>query len=54
MIAERIQNNSVASISMELLAGLVRIDYVAFDPETQEWLIGGPAGIWFEMPTVSW
>jgi len=29
---------------MELLGGLCRIDYLAFDMATKEWLLGGPAG----------
>ena len=33
-----------ANISMELLGGLYRIDYVAFDKESKEWFLGGPAG----------
>ena len=33
-----------ANIAMELLGGLCRIDYVAFDSACGEWLIGGPAG----------
>lgn len=35
---------SKANVSMELLGGLCRIDYVAFDAEKEEWLLGGPAG----------
>ena len=33
-----------ASIAAELLGGLCRIDFVAWDEPTGEWLIGGPAG----------
>ena len=33
-----------ANISMELLGGLYRIDYLAFDKASQEWYLGGPAG----------
>ena len=33
-----------ASIAMELLGGLYRIDYLAFDKASQEWYLGGPAG----------
>ncbi len=33
-----------ANISMELLGGLYRIDYLAFDKVSQEWYLGGPAG----------
>jgi len=40
----RKDSDSRASVAMELLGGLCRIDYVAFDAQTQEWLLGGPAG----------
>ncbi len=45
-VAERMEpaNSSRASIAMELLGGLFRIDYLAFDQQSQEWLLGGPAG----------
>jgi hypothetical protein len=33
-----------SSAGLELLGGLSRIDYVARDPKTHEWFIGGPAG----------
>lgn len=33
-----------SSACLELLGGLSRIDYVARDPKTHEWFIGGPAG----------
>lgn len=42
--SSRNRNLSGANISMELMGGLYRIDYVAFDPDAQEWLLGGPAG----------
>ncbi len=32
------------NVSMELLGGLCRIDYLAYDMTTKEWLLGGPAG----------
>jgi hypothetical protein len=38
------ENKTSANIAMELLGGLCRIDYVAFDSSCGEWLIGGPAG----------
>jgi len=31
-------------IAAELLGGLCRIDYLAWDPAANDWLIGGPAG----------
>lgn len=45
-IAQRLEeaNPRHASVSMEVLAGLYRIDYLALDKETNEWFIGGPAG----------
>jgi hypothetical protein len=45
-IAERLARDSRtrANLAMEVLGGLYRIDYVAFDRDTQEWLLGGPAG----------
>jgi hypothetical protein len=33
-----------SSVGLELLGGLSRVDYVARDPKTQEWFLGGPAG----------
>lgn len=33
-----------ANIAMELLGGLCRIDFVAYDSASEEWLLGGPAG----------
>jgi len=41
---QRKQQGSRATIAMELLGGLYRIDYVAYDKESREWFIGGPAG----------
>jgi len=38
------EKNKRANVAMELLGGLVRIDYLAFDKTTQEWFVGGPAG----------
>lgn len=43
-LRERAKRELPASASMELLGGLARIDYVAWDAESREWLIGGPAG----------
>jgi len=45
-VHERIRDprGARANISMELLGGLYRIDYVAFDKESSEWFLGGPAG----------
>ena len=45
-VAERIKDskNARANIAMELLGGLYRIDYVAYDKESREWYLGGPAG----------
>ncbi|MDZ4847804.1 MAG: DUF1598 domain-containing protein [Pirellulaceae bacterium] len=41
---EKRAQNVMASPSMELLGGLTRIDYVARNPETGDWYLGGPAG----------
>jgi len=41
---QRKPKGSRATIAMELLGGLYRIDYVAYDKESREWFIGGPAG----------
>ncbi|MFN7732668.1 MAG: DUF1598 domain-containing protein [Pirellula sp.] len=41
--AARLEDRS-AGIAAELVGGLWRIDYVAFDANTREWLLGGPAG----------
>jgi hypothetical protein len=32
------------SVRLKLLGGISRIDYVARDPKTKEWFLGGPAG----------
>jgi hypothetical protein len=44
MLSRHHEAGSKANVSMELLAGICRIDYVAFDAEANEWLLGGPAG----------
>jgi hypothetical protein len=38
------QERRAANIAMEMMGGLCRIDYVAFDSSCGEWLLGGPAG----------
>jgi Protein of unknown function (DUF1598) len=45
-VAERLTDtkNTRANIAMELLGGLYRIDYLAYDQESREWFLGGPAG----------
>ena len=45
-VAERMRDtkSNRANISMELLGGLYRIDYLAFDSDSREWYLGGPAG----------
>ncbi len=45
-VAERLTDtkNTRANIAMELLGGLYRIDYLAYDKESREWFLGGPAG----------
>ncbi|AMV30478.1 hypothetical protein VN12_00080 [Pirellula sp. SH-Sr6A] len=34
----------LGKLELELLGGIVRIDYLAWDSDSNEWLIGGPAG----------
>lgn len=43
-VADCVRQGRSANFAMELLGGLCRIDYVAFDRSRGEWLIGGPAG----------
>ncbi len=43
-LQQRLEDGLSANIAMELLGGLCRIDYVAFDAESGEWMLGGPAG----------
>ncbi len=45
-VAERMNGTktSRATVSMELLGGLYRIDYLAYDKDSREWFLGGPAG----------
>jgi hypothetical protein len=40
----QVQQDARGSIASELLGGLCRIDYLAWDSENYDWLIGGPAG----------
>lgn len=40
----RAQEGQRSTIAMELIGGLARIDYLAWDPNSSDWLIGGPAG----------
>ena len=41
-LTERKQDR--ASAAMEMLGGLYRIDYVAYDPVSKGWFLGGPSG----------
>ncbi len=43
-LKERLSAKEMASPAMELLGGLTRIDFLARDPVTNEWYLGGPAG----------
>jgi len=43
-LKDRQSAREMASPAMELLGGLTRIDFLARDPETNEWYLGGPAG----------
>lgn len=38
------RSGRLGKLELELLGGIVRIDYLALDSESNEWLIGGPAG----------
>lgn len=44
LVKERMKGGKPSSIAMELLGGIYRLDYLAYDHDTKEWLIGGPAG----------
>ncbi len=43
-LKSRLSSKQMASPALELLGGLTRIDFVARDPITDEWCLGGPAG----------
>ena len=43
-LEEKRSKSQMSSAAMELLGGLTRIDFVARDPNTHEWFLGGPAG----------
>ena len=43
-LKEQKKNGLGAGIAAELLGGLCRIDYVAYDASSREWFLGGPAG----------
>ena len=43
-LRERMTSKEMASPTMELLGGLTRIDFLARDPATNDWYLGGPAG----------
>jgi hypothetical protein len=44
LVTDRMLGNKPSSVAMELLGGIYRLDYLAFDLENNDWLIGGPAG----------
>lgn len=44
LVKERMKGGKPSSIAMELLGGIYRLDYLAYDHDTKDWLIGGPAG----------
>ncbi|XZE19458.1 DUF1598 domain-containing protein [Pirellulaceae bacterium SH449] len=44
LVADRMLGNKPSSVAMELLGGIYRLDYLAFDEENNDWLLGGPAG----------
>ena len=41
---QRLDSGKKASLSMELLGGLTRVEYVVWDADVQQWFLGGPAG----------
>lgn len=43
-LLERLTKREAATLSMEWLGGLSRVQFVAYRPESQEWFLGGPAG----------
>lgn len=43
-IRQRRDSGARASVAMELLGGLYRLDYLAYDSVRDEWFLGGPAG----------
>lgn len=43
-LAEQASHGTRSNIASELLGGLCRIDYLAWDSPSQDWLLGGPAG----------
>lgn len=43
-IRQRRDTGARASVAMELLGGLYRLDYLAYDSIRDEWFLGGPAG----------
>ena len=44
LVKDRMRGGKPSSIAMELLGGIYRLDYLAYDKDTNDWLIGGPAG----------
>ncbi|MCU0718457.1 MAG: DUF1598 domain-containing protein [Pirellula sp.] len=44
LVKDRIRGGMPSSVAMELLGGMYRLDYLAYDKETNDWLVGGPAG----------
>ena len=40
----QVEQSAASNIAAELLGGLCRIDYLAWDSKNEDWLIGGPAG----------
>ena len=43
-LSEQVSQGSRGNIASEVLGGLCRIDYLAWDRHSQDWLLGGPAG----------
>ena len=43
-LAAQREEGGNSSIASEILGGLCRIDYLAWDPQLKDWWVGGPAG----------
>lgn len=44
LVKDRLHEGRPSSVAMELLGGMYRLDYLAYDQDTNDWLLGGPAG----------
>lgn len=44
MLESHRSSGKPSKVELEMLGGIVRIDYLAWDEESKQWLLGGPAG----------